>query len=214
MQIYIDTANIDEIREIHAMGFLDGVTTNPTLVAREMTDYHRLIRDICELTDRPVSAEVISLDEAGMLQEARILAQIHHRVVVKIPVTEAGLRVISQLRREGIKTNATLVFSPAQALLAARTGADYLSPFIGRMDDIGNDGIQMLAEIIQILDQYALDTEVIAASIRHPMHVVDCARAGANIATVPYDVLKKMIHHPLTDAGIERFMSDWKKAQG
>lgn len=214
MQIYIDTANIDEIREIHAMGFLDGVTTNPTLVAREMTDYHRLIRDICELTDRPVSAGVISLDEAGMLQEARILAQIHHRVVVKIPVTEAGLRVISQLRREGIKTNATLVFSPAQALLAARTGADYLSPFIGRMDDIGNDGIQMLAEIIQILDQYALDTEVIAASIRHPMHVVDCARAGANIATVPYDVLKKMIHHPLTDAGIERFMSDWKKAQG
>lgn len=213
MRIYIDTANINEIRDIHEMGFLDGVTTNPSLVAREKTDYHRLILEICELTNRPVSAEVISLDEAGMLNEARILADIHPRVVVKIPMSEGGLRVISQLRDTPIKTNATLVFSPAQALLAARAGADYLSPFIGRMDDIGNDGIQLVADILQIMDQYMLETEVIAASIRHPMHVVDCARAGAHIATVPYDILKKMIHHPLTDAGIERFMSDWEKAR-
>ena len=213
MRIYIDTANIEEIREIHALGFLDGVTTNPTLVAREKTDYHRRILDICELVQRPVSAEVISMDPAGMLEEARILADIHPRVVVKIPMSENGLRVISQLAGTSIQTNATLVFSPAQALLAARAGANYLSPFIGRIDDISNDVIQALNGIMQIMDQYMLETEVIAASIRHPMHVVECARAGAHIATVPYDVIKKMIHHPLTEAGIERFMSDWEKAR-
>ncbi len=213
MRIFIDSANMNEIREIHAMGFLDGVTTNPTLVAREKTGYHQLITDICNLTDRPVSAEVISVEEEGMLREARALAALHHQVVIKVPITETGLRVISILKAEGINCNATLVFSPTQALLAARAGAAYVSPFIGRLDDIANDGMQILADIIQIFDQYMLDTEVIAASIRHPVHVVECARIGAHIATVPFEIIKKMIHHPLTDAGIERFLDDWRKAQ-
>ncbi len=211
MRIFIDSANIAEIREIHSLGFLDGVTTNPTLVAKEGRDYHQVISEICNLVDGSISAEVIALDYPGMMQEARQLAEIHPNVVVKIPLTEAGLRAISSLNKEGIDTNATLVFSCNQAILAARAGASYVSPFIGRVDDISYDGMALLKDLIEILDQYMLDTEVIAASIRHPMHVTASARAGCHIATVPYAVIKQMIKHPLTDAGIDKFMNDWKQ---
>lgn len=211
MRIFIDSANIDEIREIHVLGFLDGVTTNPTLVAKEGRDYHQLISEICNLVAGPVSAEVIAMDYQGMMREARLLAAIHPHVVVKIPLTEDGLKAISSLRKEGINTNATLIFSCNQAILAARAGASYVSPFIGRVDDISYDGVALLKDLIEILDQYMLDTEVIAASIRHPMHVTAAALAGSHICTVPYAVIKQMIKHPLTDAGIERFMNDWKR---
>jgi transaldolase len=211
VRIFIDSANIAEIREIHSLGFLDGVTTNPTLVAKEGRDYHQVISEICNLVDGSISAEVIALDYPGMMQEARQLAEIHPNVVVKIPLTEAGLRAISSLNKEGIDTNATLVFSCNQAILAARAGASYVSPFIGRVDDISYDGMALLKDLIEILDQYMLDTEVIAASIRHPMHVTASARAGCHIATVPYAVIKQMIKHPLTDAGIDKFMNDWKQ---
>lgn len=212
MRIFIDTANIEEIREINEMGFLAGVTTNPTLVAKEGRDYHQVVREICEIVDGPISAEAIALDYRGIMEESRLLARLHPNVVVKIPITADGLRAISGLTKEGIATNATLVFSCNQALLAARAGAAYVSPFIGRIDDISYDGLGLLNDLITILDQYMLDTEVIAASIRHPRHVVAAARLGVHIATVPYQVIKQMIKHPLTDAGIKRFLDDWKKA--
>ncbi len=212
MRIFIDTANIEEIREINELGVLAGVTTNPTLVAREGRDYHQVIREICTLVDGPVSAEAIALDYPGIMKEARELAQLHPNVVVKVPITASGLQAMSSLAQEGIATNATLVFSCNQALLAARAGAAYVSPFIGRIDDISYDGLEMLKDLIDILDQYMLDTEVIAASIRHPQHVVAAARLGSHIATIPYQVIKQMIKHPLTDAGIERFLNDWKQA--
>ena len=210
MRIFIDSANIEEIREISAMGFLGGVTTNPSLVAREHRDYGQVLREICALVDGPVSAEVIGLDYESMLSEAQELSAIHPNIVIKIPVTENGLRAIYTLNRKGIKTNATLVFSASQALLAARAGASYVSPFIGRVDDNGNDGLKLLQEIVEIFNQYLLDTEIIAASIRHPMHAVEAARMGAHIATIPFAVIKLMIKHPLTDAGIEKFLQDWK----
>ncbi|MGI6433896.1 MAG: fructose-6-phosphate aldolase [Syntrophomonadaceae bacterium] len=212
MRIFIDSANIEEIREINALGFLEGVTTNPTLVAREGRNYHQVIREICGLVDGPVSAEAIAVDYHAIMEESRQLAGLHPNVVVKIPITENGLRAISTLAKEGIATNATLVFSCNQALLAARAGATYVSPFVGRIDDISYDGLAMLEDLIAILDQYMLDTEVIAASIRHPRHVAAAARLGIHIATVPYAVIKQMIKHPLTDAGIEKFLNDWKKA--
>ncbi|MFY9323538.1 MAG: fructose-6-phosphate aldolase [Syntrophomonadaceae bacterium] len=212
MRIFIDSANIDEVKEINEMGFLAGVTTNPTLVAKEKRDYREVIQEICRIVDGPISAEVISSEYEQMVLEAEDLAAIHPNVVIKIPLTEPGLKAISTLKRKGIPTNATLVFSANQALLAARAGAAYVSPFLGRVDDYGNDGLTLLSDILTIFDQYVLQTEVIAASIRHPMHVVQAALLVSHIATVPYNVLKQMVKHPLTDAGIEKFMADWKKA--
>jgi transaldolase len=212
LRIFIDSANIDEVKEINQMGFLAGVTTNPTLVAKEKRDYREVIQEICQVVDGPISAEVISLEYEQMVREGEELATIHSNVVIKIPLTEAGLKAISTLKKKGIPTNATLIFSANQALLAARAGAAYVSPFLGRVDDYGNDGLTLLSDILTIFDQYMLQTEVIAASIRHPMHAVQAALLGSHIATVPYSVLKQMVKHPLTDAGIEKFMADWQKA--
>ncbi|MEN6350545.1 MAG: fructose-6-phosphate aldolase [Syntrophomonas sp.] len=212
MRIFIDSANIEEIKEINKLGFLAGVTTNPSLVAREHRDYRDVVKEICSMVDGPISAEVLSLEYDTMVREGEDLASINPNVVVKIPVCEAGLSAINTLKQKGIQANATLVFSANQALLAARAGAAYVSPFIGRVDDIGNDGLYLLSDIISIFNQYMIDTEVIAASIRHPMHVVESAKIGSHIATVPYQVIKQMIKHPLTDAGIDKFMSDWKQA--
>ncbi|NMC27172.1 MAG: fructose-6-phosphate aldolase [Syntrophomonadaceae bacterium] len=212
MRIFIDSANIEEIKEINAMGFLAGVTTNPSLVAKEKRDYPTVIREICAIVNGPISAEVIGLDYDSMIKEAQQLAEIHPNVVVKIPIGEVGLQAISTLSAMNIRTNATLVFSAAQALLAARAGASFVSPFLGRVDDIGNDGLDLLNDIVQIFDRYALASEVIAASIRHPMHVVESARCGAHIATIPYAIIKQMCKHQLTDAGIKKFMDDWKQA--
>ncbi|HNX92095.1 MAG TPA: fructose-6-phosphate aldolase [Syntrophomonas sp.] len=212
MRIFIDSANIEEIKDINMMGFLAGVTTNPSLVAKEKRDYREVIREICAIVDGPISAEVIAQDYTGMIQEAEMLAGIHPNVVVKIAMTEDGLRVIRDLRQKGIKTNATLIFSATQALLAARAGASYVSPFLGRVDDTANDGLILLEDIMTIFNQFMLDTEVIAASIRHPVHVLQAARIGSHIATVPYKTIKQMIKHPLTDAGIQRFLQDWQEA--
>jgi transaldolase len=212
LRIFIDSANIKEIRELNELGCLSGVTTNPSLVAKEKCDYQELIAEVCSVIDGPISAEVIALDYDGMLKEAQQLASIHHNVVIKIPLTEIGLQVISALNKIGIKTNATLIFSANQAILAARAGASYVSPFIGRIDDIGNNGVEVLRDIVSIYNLYLIDTEVIAASIRHPMHVVESAKLGSHIATVPYKLIKQMIKHPLTDAGIEKFIEDWQLA--
>ncbi|NLB52694.1 MAG: fructose-6-phosphate aldolase [Syntrophomonadaceae bacterium] len=212
MRIFIDSANIEEIREINNMGFLAGVTTNPSLVAKEKRDYHQVIREIAAIVDGPISAEVISLDLDGMLQEAEVLAQIHTNVVIKIPLTATGLQAISILSKKEIATNATLIFSANQAILAARAGASYVSPFLGRVDDNGNDGMILLNDIVTVFDNYMLDTEIIAASIRHPMHVIQAAKNGSHIATIPYKVIKQMIKHPMTDAGIEKFLRDWKES--
>lgn len=212
MRIFIDTANIDEIKEINQLGFLSGVTTNPSLVAKEKRDYAEVVKEICKIVDGPISAEVLSLDSTTMVKEGKELAAIHPNVVVKIPMTEEGLAAIRTLYEAGVNTNATLIFSPAQALLAARAGARYVSPFIGRVDDISNNGLTLLNEIMDIFDQFALETEVIAASIRHPMHAVESAKIGAHIATIPYGIIKQMVRHPLTDAGIDKFMQDWNKA--
>lgn len=212
MRIFIDSANINEVREIHALGFLAGVTTNPSLVAREKRDYKQVIKEICDIVDGPISAEVIGLDYDSMIREGQELAAIHRNVVIKVPLTEEGLKAIHTFREKGIATNATLVFSANQALLAARAGANYVSPFVGRVDDTSNDGLLMLNDIITVFDQYMLDTEIIAASIRHPMHVVEAAKMGSHIATIPYNIIKQMLKHPLTDAGIEKFLHDWKQA--
>ncbi len=212
MRIFIDSANINEIREIQALGFLSGVTTNPSLVAKEKRDYKEVLKEICAIVNGPVSAEVIGLDYDSMLREGEELAAVHPNVVIKIPLTSDGLKAISTFSQRGIATNATLVFSANQALLAARAGASYVSPFVGRVDDMGNDGMIVLNDIITIFDQYLLDTEIIAASIRHPMHVVESAKMGSHIATIPYTIIKQMVKHPLTDAGIEKFLHDWKQA--
>lgn len=212
MRIFLDSADLGEIREVSSLGFLQGVTTNPTLVAKTGADYHCLIADICKEVDGPVSAEVLSRDFDRMLVEARELAAIAPQVVVKIPITRDGLRAISILKREGIATNATLAFSLPQSLLAARAGAAYVSPFVGRMDDNGNDGLRLLEEIIGAFGHYDLDTEIIAASIRHPQHVVAAARLGCHIATIPYQVIMQMIDHPMTAAGLAKFERDWQMA--
>lgn len=212
MEIYLDTANVDEIREAVEWGVITGVTTNPTLIAKESgRDFHEIIKEICGLVQGPVSAEAVSLDVEGILREARELAALDPHIVIKIPVTENGLAAVKVLSREGIRTNVTLVFSPLQALLAARAGATYVSPFIGRIDDTGQDGTDVLADIMDIFKNYQLRTKVIAASIRHPRHVLEAARLGADIATVPFKVLKTMFRHPLTDRGIDRFLADWEK---
>jgi transaldolase len=211
MKFFIDTANIDEIREIHSWGILAGVTTNPSLVAKEGRDFISLVHEICELVQGPVSAEVIAQDTEGMLREGRLLAKIHSHVVVKVPLTPAGLGAVRALTDEGIKTNVTLCFQAGQALLAARAGATYISPFIGRIDDVGWPGMDLIEEIRAIYDMSGdIETQVLAASIRHPLHLTQAALAGADVATVPYAVLAKSIKHPLTDSGNERFLKDWE----
>ncbi|ABQ46637.1 transaldolase [Thermotoga petrophila RKU-1] len=211
MKIFLDTANLEEIKKGVEWGIVDGVTTNPTLISKEGAEFKQRVKEICDLVKGPVSAEVVSLDYEGMVREARELAQLSEYVVIKIPMTPDGIRAVKTLSAEGIKTNVTLVFSPAQAILAAKAGATYVSPFIGRMDDLSNDGMRMLGEIVEIYDNYGFETEIIAASIRHPMHVVEAALMGVDIVTMPFAVLEKLFKHPMTDLGIERFMNDWKK---
>ncbi len=211
MKLYLDTANVDEIKEAVDWGVISGVTTNPSLAAKENQDFIKSLIAICEMVDGPVSAEVISLDYEGMLKEARKLAGVHSNVVVKIPIVPEGMKAVKTLAAEGIKVNVTLVFSANQALLAARAGAAYISPFLGRLDDIGHTGVELVHDIVNIIDLHDLDCEVIAASIRHTEHVPAVALAGAHIATLPYKVLKQMFKHPLTDKGIESFLNDWKK---
>lgn len=211
MQFFLDTANLDEIKQAWEMGVIAGVTTNPSLVAKEGKDFHTLIRAIAEVVQGPISAEVISLDHEGMIKEARVLAGINPNIVVKVPMTEEGLKAVKVLTAEGIKTNVTLVFTALQALLAARAGATYVSPFLGRLDDIGENGLNLLADICEIFVQHGLDTKVIAASIRNPIHALESAKLGADYATVPFGVLRQLFKHPLTDAGIEKFLADWKK---
>ncbi|MGI9037039.1 MAG: fructose-6-phosphate aldolase [Pyrinomonadaceae bacterium] len=214
MKFFIDTANLNEIKEANEMGLIDGVTTNPSLVAKEgdKIDFKEHIAAICEIVSGDVSAEVTSLDAKGMLREGRALAKIASNVVVKCPLTLDGLKATRTLRGEGIKVNVTLCFSAAQALLAAKAGASYISPFIGRLDDIAQDGMQLIRDIVQIYDNYDYPTEILAASIRHPMHIVDCALAGADVATIPFKTLTQLVKHPLTDKGLESFLSDWKKS--
>jgi transaldolase len=214
MHIFLDTANIEQIRQAAKLGLISGVTTNPSLVAKEgPSNLKSRIIEICSLVDGSVSVEVLSLDVEGMIKEARELASWHKNVTVKIPVSEAGYEAVSVLSRENIKTNLTLCFSPTQTLLGARAGATYVSPFVGRLDDIGHRGMDVVSETVEIFTKYNLKTQVIAASIRHPLHVIEAARAGSHIATVPYDVLMKMMKHPLTDSGIARFIEDWKKVK-
>jgi len=210
MKLFIDTANVNEIREAEKLGIICGVTTNPSLIAKEGRDFVEVVKEITEIVDGPISAEVISLDAEGMIREARELAKIHKNIVIKIPMTLEGLKAVKVLSKEGIKTNVTLIFSSAQALLAAKAGATYVSPFVGRLDDVGHDGMNLIEEIVRIFDNYGIETEIIAASIRHPMHVVEAALAGAHIATVPYKVLIQMAKHPMTDIGIEKFLKDWE----
>ena len=212
MRFFIDTANVEEIRKAAKMGFICGVTTNPSLIAKEGRDFNEVIQEITQIVDGPISGEVISLEAEKMIEEAREIANIHPNMVVKIPMTAAGLEAVSAVSKEGIKTNVTLIFSATQALLAARAGATYVSPFLGRLDDISTDGLALIEDIAEIFSIHDIDTQIIAASIRHPMHVLECAKAGADIATVPYKVLMQMIEHPLTKSGIERFMKDWESA--
>lgn len=214
MKIFIDTANVNYIREMAEVGILSGVTTNPTLIAKEGRDFLEVIKEITSLVDGPISGEVISLDAAGMVKEGIEISKIHPNMVVKIPMTKDGLQATKELTKLGIKTNVTLVFSANQALLAATCGATYVSPFVGRLEDTLHDGIQVVAEIRQIFDTYGFETEIISASIRTPKQMADSALAGAHIATVPYDVLKKAMTHPLTDSGIKSFMNDWNAVFG
>jgi len=213
MEIFLDTANIEEIRKGVAWGIVDGVTTNPTLVSKENAVFEERIKEICETVKGPVSAEVVSTDYEGMVKEAREIAKLSEFVVVKIPLIPDGIKAIKTLSKEGIKTNATLVFSPLQALLAAKAGATYVSPFIGRMDDIGNTGMDIVEEIEIIFSNYGYETKIIVASVRHPEHVLEAGLIGADVVTMPFEVLEKMFKHPMTDIGLERFLNDWKKYQ-
>lgn len=213
MKIFIDTANVEQIKKANSMGLIDGVTTNPSLVAKENRTIREAITEICEVVDGPVSAEVMSLDTEGMINEARELAKISKNVVVKIPMTLDGLNAVRVLSKEGIKTNVTLVFSVHQGLLAAKAGATYISPFVGRMDDIGLDGIDLIKDLILVMKNYGFATEIIAASIRTKEHILQCMLAGVDIATIPYAQIEAMAKHPLTDAGIERFISDYSKVK-
>jgi len=211
MKIFIDTANVDEIRQANALGVLDGVTTNPTLVSRENRPFEELIKEICSIVDGPINAEVVSLESEGMVKEARELSKIHKNIVVKIPLIKEGLKAVKILSGEGTHTNVTLCFSPSQALLAAKAGASYVSPFVGRLDDISHIGMDLVRQIRAIYDNYGYKTEIIVASIRNPLHVVEAALAGADIATIPLKVIENIIKHPLTDIGVERFLKDWEK---
>ena len=213
MKLFIDSANIDEIKEINEWGVICGVTTNPSLIAKEGRVFEEVVKEIADIVNGPISAEVISLEKDGMLKEARELVKIHPNVIIKIPMTKEGLKAVKVLTEEKIKTNVTLIFSANQALLAARAGATYVSPFIGRLDDIGSDGMDIIHNIVNIFGQHDIDTEIIAASIRHSVHVLDAANAGADISTIPYKVFQQMLVHPLTDSGIEGFLKDWESVQ-
>jgi transaldolase len=213
MKFFIDTANVEEIKKAWELGVIDGVTTNPSLLAKEGKEPLSVLKKICEIVDGPVSAEAVSLTFDQMVKEAFDLSKIHPNIVIKIPMTEEGLKAVKKLSQEGIKTNVTLIFSPNQALLAAKAGATYVSPFVGRLDDISHFGMDLVRDIQIIFENYAFDTEVIVASIRNPLHVLEAARIGADIATIPYSVIKQLIKHPLTDIGIERFLKDWEKLQ-
>ena len=211
MKIFVDTANLDEIRSAASMGILDGVTTNPSLVAKEGRQFEAVIAEICTIVDGPISAEVTALDFDGMMAQAHPLAKIHKNVTIKVPLTKDGLRACKALRGEGIHVNVTLCFSPSQALLAAKCGATFISPFVGRLDDVSQDGIELIRQIRAIYDNYGFTTQILAASIRHPMHVVDCALAGADVGTMPYKVMTQLYEHPLTDLGLKKFLEDWEK---
>ena len=210
MKMFIDTANVDHIREANDLGVICGVTTNPSLIAKEGRDFVEVVKEITTIVDGPISAEVISLEHEGMVAEARELVKIHENIVIKIPMTLEGLKAVKILAAEGVKTNVTLIFSATQALMAARAGATYVSPFLGRVDDIGSVGMTLIEDIVAIFDIHGIETEIIAASIRNPLHVVDAAKAGCHIATIPYNVLIQMSKHPLTDNGIEKFLKDWE----
>jgi len=210
MKLFIDTANVEHIKEANALGVICGVTTNPSLIAKEGRDFVEVVKEITSIVDGPISAEVISLEHEGMVKEARELVKIHKNIVIKIPMTLEGLKATKILTAEGIKTNVTLIFNATQALLAARAGATYVSPFLGRLDDIGMNGMNLIEEIVDIFDRHAIETEIIAASIRNPIHVIEAARIGAHISTIPYNVIVQMSKHPLTDSGIERFLADWE----
>ncbi len=213
MKIFLDTAIVDEIRAAHAWGVVDGVTTNPSLIAQSGRRFEEVVAEICSIVDGPISAEVVSLDAEGMVKEALPLAAIHKNVVIKVPMTAEGLKAAHALRKRDIRTNATLIFSPAQALLAAKAGAAFVSPFVGRLDDVGHVGMELIEQIRTIFDNYDYECEIITASVRHPIHVIEAALAGADIATVPYKVLEQCLKHPLTDIGIDRFLKDWDKAK-
>jgi len=214
MKFFIDTANINEIKKAWDVGVIDGVTTNPSLVSRENRDPVELLKEICGIVDGPVSAEAVSITAEDMVKEAQSLSKMHENIVVKIPMTEDGLKAVKKLSGMGIKTNVTLIFSPGQALLAAKAGATYVSPFVGRLDDISHTGLDLVSDMIRIFDNYMFDTEIIVASIRNPLHVIDAAKTGAHIATIPYSVITQLIKHPLTDIGIEQFLRDWEKVPG
>lgn len=213
MKFFIDTANIAEIREAASMGVLDGVTTNPSLVAKEGKDFHKLLEEICAIVDGPISAEVISVDFAGIMKEGRELSKIHKNIVVKVPLIKEGLKAVKALKAEGIRTNVTLCFSPTQALVAAKAGAYFISPFIGRLDDISHSGMDLIRQIVTIYRNYQYETQVLVASVRHPLHVVEAAMIGADICTIPFKVIEQLIKHPLTDIGLQRFLEDWNKSQ-
>lgn len=213
MKIFIDTANLDEIRDVHSWGILDGVTTNPSLIAKEGRNFEEVIKEITDIVDGPISAEVVSLEAKGMVEEALPLSKIHPNVIIKLPMTKEGLKACKELTMQKIKTNVTLVFSANQALLAAKAGATYISPFLGRLDNIGHDGMNLIQECVEILEYYGYESEIIAASIRHPLHVTQAALAGSHVATISYKVLTQMLKHPLTDSGIERFLADWESVK-
>lgn len=213
MKFFIDTANLDEIKKGLDLGMVDGVTTNPSLVAKEQKPFEEIIKEICAIVDGPVNAEVVSLEADGMVKEGRQLAAMSDNIVVKIPMIEEGLKAVRRLHAEGIKTNVTLVFSCTQALLAAKAGATYVSPFVGRLDDISENGMDLISDILNIYDNYGYESEVIVASVRNPMHVVQSALMGADIATIPYKVIAQLAKHPLTDIGMEKFLADWEKRQ-
>jgi len=214
MKIFIDTANVEQIREANALGIVDGVTTNPSLIAQEGRDFRQVVQEICSIVDGPISAEVVSLDAKGMVAEAEELSRIHENIVVKIPMTAEGLKAVKACSEKGIRTNVTLVFSSAQALLAAKAGATFVSPFVGRLDDVSQTGMDIIEEIVTIFDNYGFETEIIVASVRNPLHVVEAALMGAHIATVPFKVIQQLVKHPLTDIGIEKFLAVWKKVPG
>lgn len=211
MKFFIDTANIDEIKKGVAMGMVDGVTTNPSLIARENKPFEKILKEICKVVDGPVSAEVVSLDAEGMVKEAKVLAALSDKIVIKIPMIMEGMKAVKQLTDLGIKTNVTLVFSAPQALLAAKAGATYVSPFVGRLDDIGQHGMELISEIMTIYRNYDYQSEVIVASVRSPLHVLDAAMIGADIATIPLKVIEQLAQHPLTNIGVEQFLADWEK---
>jgi len=212
MKFFLDSANISEIKESVALGLIDGITTNPSLVSKEKRDFRKLIEEICQIVDGPISAEVVATDEEGMVEEGRSLAKIHKNVVVKVPMTANGLKATRRLSKEGTRVNVTLIFSPAQALLAAKAGATYVSPFIGRLDDVGQVGMDLIDQIVAIFSNYTFKTEVLVASIRNPIHVIEAAQLGADVATMPFSVLQQLLKHPLTDVGLAKFLSDWEKA--